>query len=282
MASPRFSTLIHCVFAAVVGLAVCPAGAVTQVLYDPSLPGAANDNPANSGWLAGLVPASTTFTASGASITQTVIGDTAGYSNYSLLLVFFPTAPLINPAFPSLVSSAGYRLTFGLDLNSEVHSGNVNRAGFSVTLIGDDKKGIEIGFQSSILGGSVFAQNDSSSLTGIFTAGESASTTLGFSPNLWNLDVHGNTYSLGLASGGGAVLSGALRDYSNYSGTGQNAYRTRNFLFLGDNTGSAMADFVLSYVAVTTPVPEVSTYALMLCGLALVGVVAARRRAFSA
>ena len=37
------------------------------------------------------------------------------------------------------------------------------------------------------------------------------------------------------------VLSGALRDYSGYSGLGEDAYRTTNFLFVGDNTTSAGA-----------------------------------------
>jgi hypothetical protein len=254
--------------------------AATQVLYDPAVAGAANDNPLldTPRWFDGVVPGSTTFSAQGANITQTSNSGSAGYSNYSALLAFLSNAPLVNPAFPSLDRTLGYRLTFGLDLNAEDHSGNSNRAGFSVTLIGNDKKGIEIGFQSSNTGGSVFAQNDSGSPSGIFSAGESASTTLGFSPNLWNLDVQGNTYSLGLVSGGGAVLAGALRDYSNYVGNGQNAYRTPNFLFLGDNTSSARADFVLSYAAITTPVPEPSAYILMFCGLTLLGAMVRRQR----
>jgi hypothetical protein len=255
MKAVRFFALVPWMFAAVLGAFAGPTSAATQVLYDPAAPGTANDNPLGGGWLDGLVPASTTYSALGANITQSTNSGTAGYSNYSAFLAFLPTAPLVNAAFPVLDRNTGFRLTFGFDMNLEDHSGNANRAGFSVTLIGSDKKGIEIGFQSSPLntlaGGSVFAQNDSTSAQGIFTAGESVSTTLGFAPNLWNLDVQGNTYSLGLASGGAPVLSGALRDYSNYTGTGQNAYRTANFLFLGDNTGSAEPQSVRKNVANT-------------------------------
>ncbi len=271
-----------------VGFALCTTVALasTQVLYDPGAPGAPSFDPAAPafGWLSGASfgAVTTSFSAQGALVSQTGIANTVGYSNHSALLVLFPGAPLVNAAFPQLDRNLGYRLTFGLDIDAEDHSGNPSRAGFSVTLIGHDKKGIEIGFQSGLIGifqgGSVFAQNDSSSVTGIFSAGESASTAQGFSPNRWNLDVQANGYTLALASGGPPILSGTLRDYSNYVGTGQNAYRTADFLFLGDNTGSAGADFRLSYVAITTPVPEPSAYGMLLSGLALLGGVAWRRR----
>ena len=69
-----------------------------------------------------------------------------------------------------------------------------------------------------------------------------------------------------------------MRDYSAYSGAGQAAYRTPNFLFFGDNTSSAQAVFGISYAAITTAVPEPRVWALMLAGLGLLGFVARRRQ----
>jgi hypothetical protein len=274
-------TLMQCLFAGFLGLAGATAHAATTVLYDPSLPGSANDNPTGGAvvWLSGVVPASTTYSDLGASIMQSTSADTAGYSNYSPLLALSANAPMVNSAFPTLSSGTGYRLTFGLELKSEDHSGNINRAGFSVTLIGDDKTGVEIGFQKdSPTAGTIFVQNDGRNGSVIFTRGESVSTALPLSRNLWNLDVHGNTFELALAAGGNPVLSGALRDYSGYTGNGKNAYGTPNFLFLGDNTSSARADFVLSYAAITTPVPEPSTYMMLLAGLGCISLTSYRRR----
>lgn len=257
--------------------------AATQVLYDPSAPGLASFEPAAAGWLSGgsFGSVSASADAQGVAVTQVGNGNTVGYSNYSPLLAFVLGAPLVNPAFPQLNRVSGYRFTFGLELVSEAHSGNSNRAGFSVTLISADplhtgeRKGIEIGFQSD----RVFAQNDGSNGTGIFTAGEinNAVQTIGaeFSPNRWNLDVQGDTYSLSLAASGGTVLSGALRDYR---GSGKNAYLTENFLFVGDNTSSASADFRFSYAAITTPIPEPHSYAMLIAGLALFGALVQRRR----
>ena len=257
--------------------------AATQVLYDPSVPGIASFDPVASGWLGGGQQGAVTTSADslGVRVVQTGNSGTVGYSNYSPFLAIVPTAPLVNAAFPVLDRNTGYRFTFGLDMDSEAHTGNSNRAGFSVILIGSnplnsgEHKGIEIGFQSD----RIFAQNDGTGGTGIFTAGESsvsaAAVSSAFSANRWNLDVLGNTYTLSLAQSGTTVLRGALRDYSS---SGLNAYKTGNFLFVGDNTSSAQADFRFSYAAITTPVPESDTYAMLLAGLTLFGVVLRRRQ----
>ena len=255
----------------------------TQALYDPSAPGVTNFDPIAAGWLSGGAVGAVTASANaqGVSITQAGNGNTVGYSNYSPLLAVVLGAPLVNPAFPLLDRNTGYRFTFGLELASEGHSGNPNRAGFSVTVISADplvtgeRKGIEIGFQSD----RIFAQNDGSNGTGIFTAGEfnndAQAVAAGFSPNRWNLDVHGDTYSLSLAATGATILNGALRDYR---GSGKNAYLTENFVFVGDNTSSAGANFRFSYASITTLVPEPNAYVMLVAGLVLFGVVARRRR----
>ena len=77
------------------------------------------------------------------------------------------------------------------------------------------------------------------------------------------------------SASGATILSGALRDYR---GSGKNAYLTENFLFVGDNTSSASADFRFSYAAITTPIPEPHSYAMLIAGLALLGTLVQRRR----
>lgn len=240
------------------------ATAATQVLYDPAV----ITDPALAGWLAGsLVFVSTSYGVNGVSITPLGDGSVAGYSNYSFALVSNPGAPLVNAAFPVLNSAAGFRLGFGMDLDSENHSGNPDRAGFSVTLIGSDLKGVEIGFQSD----RIFAQSLSgNSFVASTIPGESTTSAslvnAAFRPNRWDLAVTGGTYALTL--GNQTVISGATHDYSSYIGNGQNAYRTPNFVFFGDNTTSARADFTFSYAAITTPVPEPEQAPMYVAGLA--------------
>ena len=54
-----------------------------------------------------------------------------------------------------------------------------------------------------------------------------------------------------LSSDGVSILRGRLRDYTAFEGP-VNPYRTPNFIFLGDDTGSARAVIRLMYVALTT------------------------------
>lgn len=265
--------------AIVAAMGVSPLSwANTQVLYDRAA--APQDNtydPTKPGWLAagflGLTPA---VTDSGTDVTPSVfVGESGygGYSNHKFRFTFSPldvrTEALVNPSFPGLDRDTGYSLSLGFKVTDETHTGNSNRAGFSITLIGDDLQGIELGFQ----GNSIFAQNPS------FTAGETNTSsdiaTRLASYQRWQLGVTGGSYVL--SQGGTTFLSGALRNYSAYSGLGQDAYRTPNFLFFGDNTSSAKANFSIDYAAITTaPVPEPRTYALLLAGLVLLG--AASRR----
>ncbi len=254
------------------GVGALPAWSATQVLYDPAV---TNTDPAQTGWLDGaVVGGSASYSTQGVLITPANIGATAGYSNYPVLLRFVDGLPPVNHAFPALLGSAGYRLSFGFGMSpdTENHSGNPDRAGFSVILIGDDKKGVEIGFQNN----RIFAQN---LVSNAFVAGEetrnAGHVAAAFSPNRWDLTVIGNAYALTL--GNQTVLSGALHDYSSYSGGGANAYHTPNFIFLGDNTTSAGATFLLDYAAISTPVPEPSMHLMLLAGLAVLGVRAARR-----
>ncbi len=171
----------------------------------------------------------------------------AGYSNR------FPNGLSKNPLFPTLDRQLGFSLQFDLQMLAESHLNN-DRAGFSVTLIGSDRRGIELGFWTD----QIWAQNDQP----LFTHGETAfvSTT---GSHRYDLDVLGNQYTL--RQSGSTILSGALRDYSNF---GFPPYTLTNFLFLGDNTSSASGDIVLGRVQLNSnlsAVPEPSSFLSMAC-----------------
>ena len=246
-----------------------PALAAPQVLYDAAAPGAGA--PGAAGWLAGtFIGLTETVTGAGAlvSLPPLAAGSNlalGGYSNH------FATGALVNAGFPLLDAAAGYRLDLGFRVDGEQHAA-ANRAGFSITLIGHDLRGIELAFQND----RIFAQNAGPAF---FTVGESNVDPLAvgraLSLNRWQLQVQGNAYSL--TQGGSQILSGNLRDYSGYAGVGQAAYRTPDFLFVGDNTQSASAGFLLSYAAITAPVPELPPWCLMLGGLAFVAAMVRRR-----
>jgi|GEM_PF-2667339 hypothetical protein len=162
----------------------------------------------------------------------------AGYSNFN-------GPVLVNPNFPSLDNTTGYRISFNLQLLEEART-NANRAGFSIIAVSQDKtKAIELGFQKlSATTGNIFAQGSSP----LFVAAENVSfnTT---QATQYTLAVKDNSYTL--LANGVQVLTGALRDYSAFSGP-IDPYETPNFIFLGDDTTSARGSFVLSQVAVET------------------------------
>tara|TARA_R110002049_G_scaffold4601_5_gene32104 strand:- start:150067 stop:150837 length:771 start_codon:yes stop_codon:yes gene_type:complete len=179
----------------------------------------------------------------------------AGYSNHAPLSN--PIVPqVINPLFPSLNDTVGFSLSFQLQVFDESHLSN-DRAGFSVILLGQDSRGIEIGFWED----RVFAQTDSP----LFTHGEEG---------LFDTTADETTYTLTIQSGGYAlaadtqtILSGAVRDYSSFSGTPLGVpYTLGNYVFLGDDTTSASADVSIGSVVLNSSlaaVPEPSTFAFV-------------------
>lgn len=270
-------------------LASTPAQAATQVLYDYTLAPDFSYDPTTPNFLAGMfVNAAQSVAADGATINPGNLGNTGygGYANHNFtqsIISFSPltfqvgTAGLVNSAFPVLDRNAGFSLTIGMRMQGEDHSGNSNRAGFSITLLDSEHKGVEIGFQNN----RIFAQNDGTLGTTMFTAGEQTTAAGDIAAlgtfNTWNLSVTGSGYSLTRA--GSLVLSGALRDYSAYTGLGQDAYRTTNFLFVGDNTTSAGATTTIQYLSIgPAPVPEPSAYMMLLAGLGCISLMAYRRR----
>jgi hypothetical protein len=158
------------------------------------------------------------------------------------------------PGFPSLDREAGFQLDFTLQVENESHTSN-KRSGFSIIILSEDARGIELAFWEN----EIWAQNDDAT-GGLFTRGESASFSTTTGAINYQLIVTNDTYAL--TANGASILTGPLRDYSNFEGF-PDPYQTPNFIFLGDDTTSAQARIRLSFVSVTgmeraAPATEVS------------------------
>ncbi|MDJ0796875.1 MAG: PEP-CTERM sorting domain-containing protein [Calothrix sp. MO_167.B12] len=193
----------------------------------------------------------------------------AGYSNYNTST----TPSLVNNSFPTLDRSTGYNLSFTVKINSQANDGAnaPNRAGFSVTVLSSDRKGIEIGFRNSD-----FFYQTSSSFDNVKTSSVDSSTASNLLSNLnqYDLSISGDKFSL--SAGGTSIFSNEnLVDYTAASGlVNTDIYRLPNALFLGDNTTSARANISLQNVSLTTNnaavpydfSPSMGILALAACG----------------
>lgn len=181
----------------------------------------------------------------------------AGFTNYTVdfenidindiegSLSFEP----VNSSFPILDSATGFTIAFDLAILQEASA--ANRAGFSIVAVtSDPSKEIEIGFKTAGAD-RAFAQD-----TNFVEAENSSATSLDFStPKTYWLSISGSTYSL--AANGVEILSGLLRNY-NFDPTtsnpplpaAANPYATPNFLFWGDNTDQAHAQFTLGKISI--------------------------------
>jgi predicted extracellular nuclease len=157
--------------------------------------------------------------------------------------------------------SLGYTLSFTTQILAESHAntdrnadGLDDRAGFSATVIGNDLKGLDIGFFSDRL----WVQEGGTGAN-LLTQAESISfdtTKLA----TYTLTVLGNTYTLQSKEIGGsnatATLYGSLRDYTaslatvTLSGQTVAPYNTPNFIFFGDNATSTNASFTLKDISI--------------------------------
>jgi RTX calcium-binding nonapeptide repeat (4 copies) len=164
----------------------------------------------------------------------------AGYVNYGInfgtallgggKIQFTPTP--VNPSFPTLDRNLGYTLSFVAELESEtarLEGSDVNqdskddRAGFNVTLLSDDKKGIQLGFW----GDRIWAYEDSTTQINpsdepdnplprnnfrtLFTQAEGVNFNTKSLIN-YDLTIFGDTYTL--FANNNVILNGRLRDYS--------------------------------------------------------------------
>lgn len=239
----------HSAAFAVLALAAAAGAARAQVLFDPAL----GTLPAAQGWLYLTRP----FI--GASATQTLappthvrldttpdagFGDQAGYFG----------AP--HPLAMLLDRNTGFTLRFALRVADEQHAirddngdGLLDRAGFSVIVITHDLLGIELGFWTD----RVWAYaDDSAGAAQLFTQAEGAAIDAASSRAAYDLIIRGASYALRM--NGVEVLCGPLRDYSAFTGT-PDVYEFPDFLFFGDNTGSAESLTEIGVIELGPPPP---------------------------
>ena len=152
--------------------------------------------------------------------------------------------------FPLLERTTGFQLNFTAQVENEDHANN-HRAGFSVIVLGEDAKGIEIAFWEN----EIWAQSDDTT-GGLFRHGEGIAFGAGTGLIDYRLTIIGDTYTL--SANTQPVLTGPLRDYSTFDEF-PDPYETPNFLFLGDDTTSAQARVRLSFVSITGTEPVTPT-----------------------
>ncbi len=258
---------------AAMGLCVLAADAATITLYDGSL----GTMPDAQGWIYGsnpleFPPTSESF-ASGITTldTSSSMAKQAGWFSEILTPIH-----LKNPNVPTLDRTAGYRVRFTMQLDCETHTftdrdGDCvsDRGGFSVIALSSDSKGIEIAFWES----QAFAY-DYVDVGGGVMDFVHAEGTSGFDPTAsmtpYGLVIVGNSYVL--SANGTPVLTGPLRDYS----AAGYIYPIPSFLFLGDDTTSALSTTRVSSIALDTTIPEPAT--LTLLGLGALALAWRRRR----
>lgn len=219
-------------------------------LYDGSLA----SHPNAQGWTYISFPAASRSLSGGGSVLDTTLSNNISAGYFSIAGA--------NPAMPVLDRNTGFSLDFSLQIQSESHA-TVNRGGYSVLVVSDDLRAIELAFWQN----EIWAYTDSSD-GALFTHGEGASfnTTAGVID--YSLAFLGETYQLSAA--GGLLLTGRLRDYTSFAGF-PDPYETANQIFMGDDTTSAKSRSLLTAVALDfpapAPVPAPATLALLLPGL---------------
>lgn len=206
-------------------LAALGFGSLAQsaTLYDGSL----GTTPSAQGWSKGVVGlADESMIGNAVNLNTTVLGNGTS-AGYSVILA-------------DVDSTAGFGLRFQAQVLAESHSGNSNRAGFSVILLDNQHKGVELGFWTD----QVWAQAVG------FTKAESAVLNTTAMTDYW-LDFSGTDYRFGTTASETPLLTGSLRDYSS-AGL---VYVFNNFVFMGDDTSSAQANFKIASVS-SVPLPS--------------------------
>ena len=178
----------------------------------------------------------------GATVVDTTISGIDTYAGWV-------AGEVTTPSFPILDRTAGARVNFTVQVDSEAHANN-DRAGFSVIILDKAAKGIELSFWEN----EIWVKSDDST-GGLFKHGEG----IAFATNTlrdYQVLFVGDTYTL--TANTEPLLTGPLRDYSAFAGF-PDPYETPNFLFLGDNTTSAQARVRLLFVSVTGTEPVIPT-----------------------
>jgi len=152
--------------------------------------------------------------------------------------------------FPILDRTVGFRVNFELQVENESHTNN-DRAGFSMIILGEDARGMELAFWMN----EIWAQSDENT-GGLFKHGEGIAFPTNTALTDYQLTIMDDTYTL--TANTKPILTGPLRDYSKFEGF-PDPYETPNFLFLGDDTTSAGSRVQLGSVSITGKEPLIPT-----------------------
>ena len=239
---------------------------VLRVLY-PLYDGLAEGSPLSQGWVARDFTSGAMETVGPNSTTLSTTDNynlRDGYSSH-IPNIFNPGSdPLtVSANYPVLDPAVGYTLRFELKLNSEDHASGsadknndnvADRAGLNLISVSREiSKAIEIAFWED----EIWAQEDGlaepnagNGFTGtLFTHAEGVTynTT---QTTLYDLVIQGNTYKL--YANEVLILSGSLRDYTPWDGSSApfDVYETPSYIFLGDDTTSAKANFSLTHLEI--------------------------------
>ena len=203
--------------------------------------------------------------------TQAVVAEGVEFVSDQTAQAGFTPEPSIMPV---LDPSRGFSVDFELQVLNETHVSD-DRAGFSLILLGDDNRGVELGFWAN----EIWAQSD----TPLFTHAEGVAFDTTAALTDYRLQVYGDSYQL--RADDILILSGPTRDYTPFTGL-IDPYEVPNYLFLGDNTTRASAGVILGEVRIQDCCPEpASNFPAMLsilCGFLLQRRTAETRRRISA
>ncbi len=195
----------------------------SQILYDAGR----GTLPESQGWSYGVVAITTPvelFT------NNSVLLDTTASS--------FTHAGWFETPGPVLNRTNGFSIVLNALLNAEAHA-SASRAGFSVIVLGADTNGVELGFWTN----TIFAQSD----LPLFTHAEDATFPTASAFVNYAVTISATNYVLW--ADGASILSGPLRNYSAFGPP----YNQANFIFFGDDTGSAAGSFAVREVALILP-----------------------------
>ena len=167
--------------------------------------------------------ANQTSVADGVRLSSPVTSEMAGYFGLTL------------PQMPVLPATGGFVVTFSIQLIGESHVSD-DRAGFSLHVLNDQAKGIELGFWED----RIWAQDDQP----LFTHAEEV---LFDTRQRVDYSLYFDAQSYSLEGNGTLLLQGDLRDYSAHTSP---VYSNTNSIFMGDNTSSAAGEVEIYRVAV--------------------------------
>lgn len=179
-------------------------------------------------------------------------GNQLGYGGY-LNVVPNGSNALVNPAFPSLDRAIGFRLRFQAQVVQE--ASQADRSGFSVIVLGNDAKGVELSFEGKNPGTSaddfIFVQQPA------FDSEDEEKTAAGLFPitdlQTYDLVILGDGYTLSV--NGQERLTGSVKAYQFDPATSApqlpvNPYQIPNLVFLGDDTDTGKSTYTLGPIAV--------------------------------